>query len=252
MSATPITPPAAEEVHIEVDDDTKATIKEILSQMVNPVTAEFFLGAACKERDTNWCVPTQELLDLLVELAPPGKLIVNKHSYEDDKASFEKFGLTSNRVPAIVLDGGSIKYIGAPLGEEVRAFIETITRLSTGKTGLRQKTKETLGKLNGAAKKVEIITVVTPSCPYCPYAVLLANMFAHDSGGSVVALNVEAYEAPDIADAYSVSAVPTVAIRAADQEIGNVEFVGVPPEAELLKKVLEYGTGQSSEQETNE
>ncbi len=58
MSATPITPPAAEEVHIEVDDDTKATIKEILSQMVNPpVTAEFFVGAACKERDTNWCVP---------------------------------------------------------------------------------------------------------------------------------------------------------------------------------------------------
>ncbi len=248
MSATPITPPTAEEVHIEVDDDTKATIKEILSQMVNPVTAEFLVGAACKERDTNWCVPTQELLDLLVELAPPGKLIVNKHVYEEDKASFDKFGLTGSRVPAILLDGGSIRYVGAPLGEEVRAFIETITRLSTGKTGLRQKTKETLSKLNEShVKNVEVITVVTPSCPYCPYAVLLANMFAHDSGGRVVALNVEAYEAPDIADAYSVSAVPTVALRAVDQEVGNVEFVGVPPEAELLKKVLEYSGAEPSQ-----
>ena len=250
MSATPITPPSAEEVHIEVDEDTKATIKEILSQMINPVTIEFFTSATCKERETNWCTPTQELLDLLVELSPSGKLIVNKHNYDEDKAAFEKFGLTSNRVPAILMDGGSIRYIGAPLGEEVRAFIETITRLSTGKTGLRQRTKETLSKLNESnAKHVEVITVVTPSCPYCPYAVLLANMFAHDSGGKVIAMNVEAYEAPDIADAYSVSAVPTVALRAADQEIGNVEFVGVPPEAELLKKVLEYSGAEYVEKQ---
>ena len=65
----------------------------------------------------------------------------------------------------------------------------------------------------------------------------------------MIAMNVEAYEAPDIADAYSVSAVPTVALRAVDPEIGNVEFVGVPPEAELLKKVLEYSGAEHVEKQ---
>jgi len=84
------------------------------------------------------------------------------------------------------------------------------------------------------------MTVVTPSCPYCPYAVLMANMFAYDSKGKVISTTVEAYEEGDIADMYQVSAVPTVILRREDQDVGNVEFIGVPPESDLLKKVLDY------------
>jgi len=83
------------------------------------------------------------------------------------------------------------------------------------------------------------VTVVTPSCPYCPYAVLLANMFAFESKGKVRSIVVEAYEEPDIADMYGVTAVPTVVIRNEGTQ-GDVEFVGVPPEADLLKKILSY------------
>jgi thiol-disulfide isomerase/thioredoxin len=87
---------------------------------------------------------------------------------------------------------------------------------------------------------VEIITMVTPTCPYCPYAVLTANMFAYESGGRVISEVVEANEQMDIADLYQVTAVPAVVLKAEDQDTGNLEFIGVPPEADLLRKVVMY------------
>ncbi|WP_291998748.1 thioredoxin family protein [Caldivirga sp.] len=241
MSATPLTPPTGpEEVHIEVDEETKGIIREMLSQMINPVTFDLFITGNCAGRDTNWCTPTEELIDLLASLAPEGKIIVNKHRIDQNKDDGAKFNIEENRVPVVYINGGIIRYLGAPLGEEVRAFIETITRISTGKTGLRTRTKSTLASMvNSGAKTVEVVTVVTPSCPYCPYAVLLANMFAYESKGKVRSVVVEAYEEPDIADMYGVTAVPTVVIRN-EGSTGDVEFVGVPPEADLLKKVISY------------
>ncbi|MCG2863412.1 MAG: thioredoxin family protein [Vulcanisaeta sp.] len=243
MSATPFEKPqgAVEVPHIEVDEETKEIIREILSQMKNTVEVLFFTSNTCGNRDTNWCVPTEELLDLLAELAPPGKLVVRKIRYEEDSNAFVKYNVEPNRVPVIYLLDGAIRYLGAPLGEEVRAFIETIVRISVGETKLRPRTKKGLEALaNSGGKRVEVMTVVTPSCPYCPYAVLMANMFAYDSKGRVISTTVEAYEESDIADMYQVSAVPTVILRREDQDVGNVEFIGVPPESDLLKKVLEY------------
>lgn len=243
MSATPFEKPkgAVEVPHIEVDEETKEIIREILSQMKNTVEVLFFTSNTCGNRDTNWCVPTEELLDLLAGLAPPGKLVVRKIRYEEDSNAFVKYNVEPNRVPVIYLLDGAIRYLGAPLGEEVRAFIETIVRISVGETKLRPRTKKGLEALaNSGGKRVEVMTVVTPSCPYCPYAVLMANMFAYDSKGRVISTTVEAYEESDIADMYQVSAVPTVILRREDQNVGNVEFIGVPPESDLLKKVLEY------------
>ncbi|MGC8542990.1 MAG: protein disulfide oxidoreductase [Vulcanisaeta sp.] len=244
MSATPFEKPqgTVEVPHIEVDEETKEIIKEILSQMKDPVEILFFTSNTCGNRDTNWCVPTEELLDLLADLAPLGKLVVKKIRYEVNNDAFVKYNVEPQRVPVIYLLNGAIKYLGAPLGEEVRAFIETIVRISLGETKLRPKTKKGLEALinSNTDKRVEVMTVVTPSCPYCPYAVLMANMFAYDSKGKVVSVTVEAYEESDIADMYQVTAVPTVVLKREDQEVGNVEFIGVPPESDLLKKVLDY------------
>jgi len=240
MSATPIGPP--EEVpHIEVDEETKEIIKEMLAQMENQVEVNFFTSKGCGGRETNWCVPTEELLDLLVQLAPADKLKVNKYAYEQNADVFNKYGVEPHRVPVVYFSNGFIRYLGAPLGEEVRAFIETVVRLSTGKTGLRQRTRGELSALaQNAPKRVYVLTVVTPSCPYCPYAVLLANMFAYESKGKVVSVVVEAYENSDIADMYGVTGVPTVILQAEDAAVGEVEFVGVPPEHELLAKVKNH------------
>lgn len=239
--AIPIGGPEEEVPHIEVDEETREIIREMLSQMENSVEINFFTSQNCAGRETNWCIPTEEFLDLLIQLAPQEKLRLNKYLYEKDAESFKKFGVEPQRVPVVYFGDGFIRYLGAPLGEEVRAFIETVIRLSTGKTGLRQKTRAELSTLaQSASKRVYILTVVTPSCPYCPYAVLLANMFAYESKGKVVSVVVEAHENPDIADMYGVTGVPAVILQAEDVSVGDVEFVGVPPEHELLARVKNH------------
>lgn len=239
--ATPIGPPPTETPHIEVDEETKEIIKETLAQMEDQVVINFFKSESCGNRETNWCVPTEELLDLLAQLAPPEKLVVKKYDADKDSSAFAKFGVEPQRVPAIYFGDGFVRYYGAPLGEEVRAFIETIVRLSTKRSGLRARTKNELAALaEKAQRRVYVMTVVTPSCPYCPYAVLLANMFAYESKGKVVSVMVEAYENPDIADQYGVTGVPAVILMREGDAMGNMEFVGVPPEHELLARVKEY------------
>lgn len=101
MSATPFEKPqgTVEVPHIEVDEETKEIIKEILSQMKNPVEILFFTSNTCGNRDTNWCVPTEELLDLLAELAPPGKLILRKIKYEENSDAFTKYNVEPQRFP---------------------------------------------------------------------------------------------------------------------------------------------------------
>jgi thioredoxin-like negative regulator of GroEL len=65
-------------------------------------------------------------------------------------------------------------------------------------------------------------------------------MFAYESRGKVVSMVVEAYENPDIADMYGVTGVPTVILQAEDAAVGDVEFVGVPPEHDLLARVKNH------------
>jgi len=116
-----------------------------------------------------------------------------------------------------------------PAGEEIKGFIETLIRISNNDHGLSESTVKELLKLNG---QVRIEVIVTPPCPYCPYAALLSNMFAYVSkiygDGNIKSFIIEAYENPDIADKYTVTTVPTIAIN------GKVVFVGLPYEAQLL------------------
>lgn len=101
--AVPIGGP--EEVpHIEVDEETKEIIKEMLSQMENSVEVNFFTSPECAGRETNWCIPTEELLDLLTQLAPPGKLKVNKYNYINNQDVFKRFGVETHRVPPYILE----------------------------------------------------------------------------------------------------------------------------------------------------
>ncbi|MEM0453384.1 MAG: thioredoxin family protein [Sulfolobales archaeon] len=208
------------------------TLKNVLSDMKTPVDVLTFVGDICA-----FCSDTVKLVDVLASLSPEnekGKLIRHQiyHYKKDGADNFKKYGIT--RVPSIVLLDGQIRYIGMPAGEELRGFIETILRISNGNSGLSEKVANLLSKVSG---KVRMEVIVTPTCPYCPYAAFLANMFALEAYKSnnknIISDIVEAYENPDIADKYGVMSVPAVVIN------GEVEFIGVPDEAELLSRIYE-------------
>ena len=216
---------------MEWTPEVRESLREALADMVNPVEVLVFVEEGCE-----YCDATVEMIKVMSEESPKKDgqpLLRYKVFYrgKDDEA-FDKYKV--DRVPSVLLLDGYIRYTGIPAGEEIKGLVETIIRISEGESGLEEETKQSLSKLNGC---YYIENVVTPQCPYCPYAALMINMFAFEAKkqgkACVTADTVEAYENEDIANKYNVMSVPTIAIN------GHVEFVGLPYEEDLMKKLFE-------------
>jgi len=209
------------------------SIAEAFREMKEPVTLYVFVE---KNRSRcRYCSNTVKLVESLARASarastPPLLNYVLAEKEVDEL--FKKFKVS--RIPSIVLLDGHIRYTGMPAGEEVRGLVETIIRLSTGDSGLSERSIRRISELKAP---VYIEVIVTPTCPYCPYVALMANMIAFEAyragNRAVVSDIVEAYENPDIADAYNVMSVPVVAINR------QVAFVGLPYEEQFVELVYD-------------
>ena len=221
------------------NEDIEA-LREALSDMQSVVKVEAYLS---KDESCYTCFQTLKLLKILRELSPSlnGRKAIELEIYyvEEHKDVFLKRGIY--RVPTIRLLNGYITYLGMPAGEEIKAFIETLIRLSNGDHGLSSRALKALQDLE---HDILLEVIVTPICPYCPYAALLANMVAYASTiygtSSIRSVVIEAYENPDIADKYGITVVPTIVIN------GHVAFMGYPPnEMQLIDAILRYAKRQN-------
>ncbi|ARM75978.1 protein disulfide oxidoreductase [Acidianus manzaensis] len=227
---------SSEEEYAELfTNEVKDALKDALKDMKDPVDVYVFVDS--NDKSCNYCDLTQKLLLFVSDAAPTkdGKSLLNVHIVDraKDAKEFEEFQVT--RVPTVAFLKGYIRWTGAPVGEEIRALVETIVRLSQGESGLSQETLNAIKeKLNG---KVKVEVVVTPSCPYCPYAALLSHMVAYEACKAnkcdIISEVVEAYENQDIAEKYQVMSVPAVAVNE------SVEFIGVPNEENFVNTILE-------------
>jgi len=219
---------------VSFSPDDIESIAEALKEMKNPVTLYVFVEKDRKK--CRYCDNTIKLVEALasasarVSSPPLLNYVVVERGVNSDL--FEKFGIS--RIPSIAMIEGYIKYTGMPAGEELRGLIETIIRLSTGDSGLSERSMKKISELK-APVYVEVI--VTPTCPYCPYVALMANMIAYEAykagNKAVISDIVEAYENPDIADSYNIMSVPAVAINK------QMAFVGLPYEEQFVDLIYE-------------
>ncbi|QKR01029.1 glutaredoxin [Metallosphaera tengchongensis] len=217
-------------------EDVKNALVDALKDMKEPVEGYVFVDSS--NTSCQYCNVTIKFMDFVRQASPKGRdgdylLKIKLFDLTKDKEMFEKFDV--KRVPTVAFLNGKIRWSGAPLGEEIRALVETIVRLSQNESGLSPETVSTIReKLNG---QVKVEVMVTPSCPYCPYAALLAHMVAFEACKAekcnVLSDVVESYENPDIAEKYQVMSVPTVAVNE------SVEFIGVPQEENFISTLLE-------------
>ncbi len=212
------------------EEDIEA-LREALADMKGVVKVEAYLS---KDPSCYTCTQTLKFLELLRENSPliGDRKAIDLAVYfvEDHREEFLRKNVV--RVPTIRLLDGYITYLGMPAGEEMKAFVETVIRLSSGEHGLSDSTVKLIQNLE---RDVVVEVIVTPLCPYCPYAALMVNMMAYVSrvyGNSKLrSIIVEAYENPDIADRYGVTTVPTIAVN------GYVVFVGPPHEFQLADAI---------------
>ncbi len=207
------------------EEDKKYIREKFQKEMKDEVPITLYVGGECQ-----YCDVIKKLLETFEELAD-GKIKLTIK--EIDEAA--KNELKVDRGPVILIGkNNEVRYTGAPLGEEGWAFIETIVIASNGNHGIEHH----LDEIKNLDKKYRIETIITPSCPYCPYAVLNANRVAIASEGKIISDTVEAYEFPEIADKWHVTAVPTTVISVEEPYSGDVFKVGVANEEELIHAIL--------------
>lgn len=134
--------------------------------------------------------------------------------------------------------GYSIQYWGAPAGYEASGFIETISMVSRGESGLTTSSRE---KLSNIDRDTVLEVYITPNCPHCPKAVLLANQLAVESPGKMTSRCIEAQEVMDRARTFGVSSVPQQVIN---EDMGSIT-IGVQPETKFVNQVLQHGSSRA-------
>lgn len=211
------------------ESDRMAIKKKFEKELVNPVLIGLVTSEKCE-----YCDIMRILLNELKSLSR------NLLEVKVSKINvLLKKMLRIDKGPVILIGRkGEVRYTGAPLGEEAWAFIETITLASNRKHAL----DKYVNYLQDIERIVRIETVITPSCPYCPYAVLMANRIALASNGKVISDVIEAYEFPEIANRWNITAVPAIAISVEEPYSGEIVFRGIPKIESLIRAVIRYGS----------
>ncbi len=213
-----------------IPDSEKEKLKELFRQeLKDTVEIGFIEHPGVNEEYTQI---GKQLLEELAEAAE-GKIKVNYYT-KDEKPEFCEHEVCG---PIIYFEKyPNVRFYGLPATEEFPNFIDEIIEVSHGHVHTQsERTKELAQQID---KKIKILVFVTPTCPYCPFAVRYAHTLAK-LNPNVMAAMVEAYEFPQWADQYKVSAVPKNVVLDENNNV-LVEWEGAPPsDAAFAEMVLQ-------------
>ncbi len=99
----------------------------------------------------------------------------------------------------------NIRWIGAPLGEEVRTFLEIMLMAGSGNSNLSDQSRRVLEKIDSPR---QIKVFVSPTCPYCPQEAVNAARAVIEKPGLFSLEIIDIQCKPEIASRYSAESVP--------------------------------------------
>lgn len=116
-----------------------------------------------------------------------------------------QYGVDGSPTLLIDPDHYSIRWVGAPMGEEGRSFLEAMILIGMGKSGLSEQSQKVIDTLDDQ-RIVKIF--VSPTCPYCPQQVV-NGLKAAIAKPKLVSLEIVDIQCrPDLADQYGAHSVP--------------------------------------------
>lgn len=132
-----------------------------------------------------------------------------------DKITLKEYGLDHELAarwqvdssPTLLIDPEkyNIRWLGAPMGEEGRSFLEAMLLIGMGKSGLSDASLKVMEQLDGP-RQVKIF--VSPTCPYCPQQVVNGLKAAIERPDLISLEIIDIQCRPDIADQYEAHSVP--------------------------------------------
>ncbi len=217
-------------------EDQRQALEEYLREFKEEVPVHLFVSSG---KNDHYAEFARKLMDDLVRLTDK----VSLHLHEDDAEANGEYGV--DRFPTLLIapDAYSIRFTGAPAGEEGQAFLHALMMVSTRNSFLSDKSRAELAAL---AEKRVIKVFVSPTCPYCPGQCVNAIKAAVERPDMVAVECVETGENSDYAEEYSVGSIP--------HTVYNEVFstVGLGSEGAFVSQLLTLKTSRDQAHEARE
>lgn len=179
-------------------EDQRKALATYLKDFKEVVPVHLFVKAGQNDAYADFA---HNLMKDLVRLTD--KVTLSLHS--DDAKASASFAVTRFPTLLIAPEKYSIRFTGAPAGEEGQAFLHALMMVSTGNSFLSERSRELLQEL----QEPRVVKVfVSPTCPYCPGQCVNAIKAAVEKPKLVSVECVETGENPDYAQEYSVGSIP--------------------------------------------
>jgi thioredoxin reductase (NADPH) len=179
-------------------DQFMRQLKQTFEKLPHEIPIYMFVE---RGRDDIFAQTNRQIVRTFRELT--SKITFREHQLDHELA--RKWGVDRSPTLLIAPERVNIRWIGAPLGEEGRTFLETLIFVGLGKSNLNDQTLKVLKKID-TPRRVKVF--VSATCPYCPQQAVNAVRAAIERPEMVSVEIVDIQCAPDLADQYAAHSVP--------------------------------------------
>ncbi len=210
-------------------EKSREQLGTIFREMQEPVNLHVFTQKGVSDLYNEFLL---RFLDDVVHLSD--KITLHRHALGDEAA--QAHGVTYSPTLLVEPERYRLRFVGAPIGEEGRSFLEAVLLASRRSSGLTDESKARLAKLE-EPRSAKVF--VTPTCPYCPGQVVNAMRCAVERPDLIEAWCVETSQITELGLRYNVGSVPQTVFNE------KLSVLGMEPEARFVEELI---TLQASEQ----
>ncbi|MEJ2156290.1 MAG: thioredoxin-disulfide reductase [Desulfobacteraceae bacterium] len=191
----------APDEYTQSSDSEQAFLRQLqqtFEQMPREIPLYLFVGQGQEDVFVQAC---RQIVRVFRELTP--KITIKEFYLDHELAS--KWGVDSSPTLLIDPDHYNIRWLGAPMGEEGRSFLEALILIGMGKSGMNEQSHKVIQRID-SPRLVKVF--VSPTCPYCPQQVVNGLRAAIERPDVVSLEIIDIQSRPDLAEQYSAHSVP--------------------------------------------
>ncbi|MBL0715646.1 MAG: FAD-dependent oxidoreductase [Desulfosarcina sp.] len=130
---------------------------------------------------------------------------ITLHEYGLDHEKARELNISVSPTLVIAPDKYNIRWIGAPMGEEARTFMELLILVGSGNSNVSDQSLKVLERID-SPRNVKVF--ISPSCPYCPQEAVNGAKAAVARPDLIALELIDIQCRPEIAQQYSAHSVP--------------------------------------------
>jgi thioredoxin reductase (NADPH) len=144
---------------------------------------------------------TRQVIRAFRELSP--RITLKEYDLSHEMA--RRYQVTNSPTLLIAPGKYAIRWLGAPMGEEARTFLETLILVGQGKSSLSDQSRKVIQRID-APRRIKVF--VSPTCPYCPQQAVNAVNAAIEKPEQISLEIIDIQSEPELANQYSAQSVP--------------------------------------------